>query len=498
MSNLSERLLESAAAVAALGSENSDFAILDDATVTAGLALVRDLHRNLQAYELGLAAEVARRSSHAFGNSGLARRNGSATPAIFIQSITGSSIDEATKLAKIGEMIVESELRTASAPGAEGDSDAPRDPNATDEPMGVGTQGTGDQFIAPLATAARSGDISVAAADAIRKGLGKPDDAVTAEQLRTAEAELLSDAGKVSPESLLKLARMARNALDLEAIERGAKRRQDIRYVRRWQRDGMSGGSWALPDEDGGAELHAALGLMLASRTGGPRFPETDAQGKTVVKSAEQVALEDPRTIEQVLADGFAQIVHLGLSADPSAVPATSRAAVRVMVSELVLEEQSGSALLEETLTPVTFAKLEQLLCADGRVGVLFDDHGELVNVGREHRFFTYRQRIGLGVRDGGCRYPGCDKPVSWTEAHHLREWAKDKGETDIGNGILLCRYHHMHIHDTGGEILRGESIGLPGTFWLKPGKQLDPTQTLIEMLSRNPLVNRLTASVGT
>ncbi len=497
MPNLSERLLESAAAVAALGSENSDFAILDDATVTAGLALVRDHQRNLQAYELGLAAEIARRSSHTFGNSGLARRNGSATPAIFIQSITGSSIDEATKLAKIGEMIVESDLRAASMLGTEGHPDAPQDPDAPDEPR-AGAQGAGDGPIAPLATAARSGDISVAAADAIRKGLGKPDDAVTVDQLRAAEAELLADAGKVSPESLLKLARMARNALDLEAIERGAKRRQDIRYVRRWQRDGMSGGSWSLPDEDGGAELHAALGLMLASRTGGPRFPETDEQGNTVVKSAEQVALEDPRTIEQVLADGFAQIVRLGLVADPSAVPAVSRSAVRVMVSELVLDEQSGSALLEENLTPITFAKLEQLLCADGKVGVLFDDHGELVNVGREQRFFTYRQRIGLGVRDGGCRYPGCDKPVSWTEAHHLRQWARDKGETDIGNGILLCRYHHMHIHDTGGEVVRGERIGRPGTFWLKPGKRLDPAQTLIEMPSRNPLVNRLTSDPRT
>jgi hypothetical protein len=473
MSDLAEQLLESASAVAALGALETDIAALDDASVVGGLAIVRDHRRNLQAYEVLLSAEVAKRSSHDFGNDGLARRNGSATPAIFIQSITGTSIDEATRLARLGSMVVDAQREAERVAAAASESGEATDATATSS-----------LETAPLATAAVSGAVSVDAAEAIRKGLGRPDDAVTLDHLRVAEAELLVQAHKISPEALLKLARIARNALDLEAVAAGQKRRADLRYVRIWKRDGMSGGSWALPDEDGGADIHTALRMFLASRTGGPRFPETDAHGNEVVKTAAEVALEDPREPEQVLADGFAQIFLNGLRVDPSVVPGAGRAPVRVIVPEQVLREERGSALLEDSLSAITFSKLEEFLCEGGVVGVLFDDDGQLINVGREQRLFTKRQRAGLGVRDGGCRYPGCDKPPSWTEAHHILQWARDRGKTDIAIGILLCRYHHMLIHDSKTEVIRDR-----GTYWLKPPKSVDPTQRLIEMPSKNPLV---------
>jgi len=461
MSNLAEQLLQSASAVAALGSEAAEIAALDDVQLADGMALVAEHRRDLQAYEILLSAQIAKRSSHDFGNDGLARRNGSATPAIFIQSITGSSMDEAVKLASLGTMLVDVEAEAEAQP-----------------------IGGAPPVISDLATAALSGAVSVDAAAAIRKGLGRPDEAVTAEQLREAETRLLTDAGKVSPEALLKLARVARNELDCEAIARGQKQRAEIRYVRSWQRDGMSGGSWRIPNEDGGSDIHYALQQLLASRTGGPRFPQTDVDGNEVVKSAAEVTLEDPRTFEQVLADGFVQIFLNGLRADPSVVPSAGRVPVRVMVTDTTLNSGSGSALLEGSLTAITFEKLGEYLCESGTVGVLFDDDNNVIDVGREQRLFTKRQRTGLGIRDGGCRYPGCDKPPAWTEAHHVREWARHGGCTDIVNGILLCRYHHMLIHETHSEIIREG-----GTYWLKPGKILDPTQTLIEMPSKNPLV---------
>jgi hypothetical protein len=481
MSNLAEQLMESASAVAALGASGSDLAALDDASVTAGMALVSHHRRNLQAYEVLLSAEIAKRSSHEFGNAGLARSNGSATSAIFIQSITGSSIDEATKLARLGEMLADSERQQST--DSRDNSHLTDAPPATG-PLAAGPFAAGPFATGPLATAAVAGDISVAAADAIRKGLGKPDAAITHEQLRTAETELLKQAGKVSPEALLKLARVARSELDLEAVARGQKQKAAMRYVRAWQRDGMSGGSWSLPDEDGGSEIHTALKLLLASRTGGPRFPETDANGEPIIKTAAEIALEDDRAPEHVLADGFAQIFLNGLRVDPSVVPGAGRAPVRVMVTAKVLQEERGTAILEGSMTAITFAKLEEYLCEGGKVGVLFDDDGKLIDVGREQRLFTKRQRTGLGVRDGGCRYPGCDKPPSWCEAHHIFQWVRDKGRTDTADGILLCRYHHMRIHESGAEITRDGA-----TYWLKPAKSVDPNQTLIEMPSKNPLM---------
>jgi Domain of unknown function (DUF222) len=457
MSNLAEALVGSAAAVAALGSCAADLSILDDDSVLAGMTLLRDHRRALQGYELALAAEIARRSHHALGYDGLARSRGSGTPAMFIQSMTGSSIEEAEKLARLGQSVVDAET-------------SPHDQTS-------------------VTAAAASGSISLDAADAIRRGIGQPDDAVTAAQLSELADELIARADAMTPESLLKAARRARNDLDLAAIERGEKQRRSIRYVRVWRRDGMSGGSWALPDEDGGIEIGNALKLLVATATNGPRFADVSERPGLAAPP-----LKDERPPEHIMADGFAQIFHNGLTVDPSIVPGAGRAPVRVIVQSDVLADRVangrdaspiGSAILEETLSAITFGTLQHYLCVGGTVGVLLNDTGQLVDVGREQRLFGKSQRMGLGVRDGGCRFPGCEKPPSWCEAHHVDYWARDSGATTVANGILLCRYHHMLIHTKGWQIVRDPS----GEYWLKPPKQRDPNQALLEMPSRNPLV---------
>jgi hypothetical protein len=487
MANISAELLGSAFAVAVLGNSAEKLALLDDDAVLTGMTLISNHERHLQSYKLALAAEIARRSSHELGYSGLARKHGAPTPTALIQSLTGDSLAEANKLALLGQSVVDDDAST-------------------------------------IIDAATSGKISVDAADAIRRGLGSPDEVVTAEQLSDEADKLIADADKnYSPEFLLKKARQARNALDLDSIEREQKQRSDIRYLKVWRKDGMSSGRWALPDEDGGIEIYNAVKLLVAKQTSGPRFVENragavkpsdsnesfDGESAGVSDDAAPIAhpstasttpqqspvpaqstvpqqLDDTRSFEQIMVDGFAQIFHNGLTADPSIVPGAGRAAVRVIVEEKVLKEKQGFAILEDSLSAITFSKLEEYLCEGGSIGVLFDDDGK-IDVGREQRIFTTRQRTALGVRDGGCRYPGCDKPPSWCEAHHIDFWARDVGKTDIENGILLCRYHHMLIHNNDWEILRRD-----GTYWLRRPKSIDPSQTLIEMPSKNPLVEAM------
>jgi len=55
--------------------------------------------------------------------------------------------------------------------------------------------------------------------------------------------------------------------------------------------------------------------------------------------------------------------------------------------------------------------------------------------------------RRALVVRDKHCRFPGCDIPAAWTDAHHIRHWA-DGGPTKLWNLILLCRRHHRCVHE--------------------------------------------------
>ena len=55
--------------------------------------------------------------------------------------------------------------------------------------------------------------------------------------------------------------------------------------------------------------------------------------------------------------------------------------------------------------------------------------------------------RRALALRDGGCRFPGCDRPPADCRGHHLRHWA-DGGQTALANLVLLCEPHHALVHE--------------------------------------------------
>ena len=57
----------------------------------------------------------------------------------------------------------------------------------------------------------------------------------------------------------------------------------------------------------------------------------------------------------------------------------------------------------------------------------------------------TRRQRRALEHRDGGCTFPGCTTPATWTDAHHLEPWPT--GPTTLANLALVCRRHHRLVH---------------------------------------------------
>ena len=73
---------------------------------------------------------------------------------------------------------------------------------------------------------------------------------------------------------------------------------------------------------------------------------------------------------------------------------------------------------------------------------------GEQLRLGRKTRKISPALRRALRFRDGGCQFPGCHR-VSHLDAHHVRHWV-DGGPTDLDNLVLLCRRHHVAIHDEG------------------------------------------------
>ncbi|MBA3409410.1 MAG: HNH endonuclease, partial [Geodermatophilaceae bacterium] len=67
---------------------------------------------------------------------------------------------------------------------------------------------------------------------------------------------------------------------------------------------------------------------------------------------------------------------------------------------------------------------------------------------------------------------PGCDRPISWTQAHHIVSWL-DGGRTSLDNGVLMCLFHHHEIEkaDWTVAIRRGRA-------WFTPPTWIDPART--------------------
>ena len=85
------------------------------------------------------------------------------------------------------------------------------------------------------------------------------------------------------------------------------------------------------------------------------------------------------------------------------------------------------------------------------------------LEVGRATRVVAPAQRAAQTGRDGGCRFPSCDRPVAWCDAHHLRHWLHG-GRTDLGNLVLLCRGHHHAVHEGGWRRHRHPDATLTAT----------------------------------
>ena len=115
---------------------------------------------------------------------------------------------------------------------------------------------------------------------------------------------------------------------------------------------------------------------------------------------------------------------------------------------------------------PLPATTLPTFLCDPVLYAALVDSLGVPIDMGRATRTTTPAQRRALTVRDGGCVFPGCDCPAAWTDAHHIRQWTRDEGPTDLDNVILLCRRHHRVAHRNGWNV---ELDGDGWTRWTTP-----------------------------
>jgi hypothetical protein len=130
-------------------------------------------------------------------------------------------------------------------------------------------------------------------------------------------------------------------------------------------------------------------------------------------------------------------------------------------------------------------AAARRMACDTGIIPAVYGSDSEILDFGRRTRTIPNGLRHFLVARDGGCTWPGCDRPPSYTEAHHREEWFKDQGETEPENLDLLCTHHHHKVHEGGWTMTIGHDTDHTPWFW--PPDDRPPLQGHRRPLLRKP-----------
>lgn len=426
--------------------------VLDDADLLSLKRSLGEIRRRLDAADALVSAEIAARSRPELGHDGLAQRLGARTPEKLIQRVAGVTARDARTQIRVGTLVTG---LTDAAPVA--------------------------PWLRTVAAAVSRGELSLDAADAIRLGLGDARSGVTVAALTEAAERLLREARELTVEKLGARAREYRVSLDSEHVADRERELYEKRYLRFIpQRDGSLRLDGML-DPESAAQVKGVYDAATSPRLGGPRFVDADA----VARADELMA--DTRTTEQIALDTFVELLRLGTLADVTTFIGARKPAVKVLVTQADLDRHSGMAFIEGQTEIVSVDTAERHMCESGVAPILFAD-GQVVNLGRELRLFSRAQRRGLAARDGGCIWPDCDRPPSWCEAHHIVEWSRD-GRTDIADGVLLCKHHHLLVHNNGWRVVREGS-----QYAIVPPASVDPSRTPHPVRTKSPALRRMLA----
>ena len=246
--------------------------------------------------------------------------------------------------------------------------------------------------------------------------------------------------------------------------------------------------------------------------SGGQLFAELDALGLAIVSEALDAGTPpspfDARRDDAEDADGDADGVvgsghqlderHLGAPRDAAARWALARtlgarradrlvslcaralaqgtAAAPAVVAPTVLLTMSLDNLLDgtgpppELLTRLTGGRLKVSTPTAQRLveqagarlrGIVLDDTGQILGVGRSTRVPPGWLREAITVRDGVCREPGCQTSAVVCDVDHAQPWHphadREAGATDIENLAALCRSANIRKERQGWYV-----YGLP------------------------------------
>ena len=327
--------------------------------------------------------------------------------------------------------------------------------NVADVPVGVGRarlalhQGLANR---PLVGAAfRAGDIGLEAATVVCSSIDALPGGVPVAMNTRIEQLLIDIARDEGTKAVVQRAMEIANRFDAD----GFQRQEELGRSRRWlhlirQHDGTLKVRGCL-DKEAGALVLAVLEPLAA--------PGPVNEG-----------LSDMRLSEQRNADALVQLCQLATPTLPEV--RGERPHMFVTTTLETLQRTTGCALgsLEGGYS-ISSSALRRIACDTNVIPVVLGSAGQPLDIGRATRIVPQGLRRALILRDGGCAFPGCDRPPLWCDAHHVDHWA-DGGKTELCNLALLCGHHHDRVHRDGWTI-----VMIDGRPWFIPPAWLDPEQ---------------------
>jgi hypothetical protein len=256
------------------------------------------------------------------------------------------------------------------------------------------------------------------------------------------ESSLLNTAREFSVGRFRNFCHHARHAADPEGYTREEVEAVEARSLT--FSTGEGGMVWlrGMLDPEGGAALRTAL-EPLAKRTG----------------------KDDVRKLDRRMGDAIVEAAHHLL--DNGLVPQRPQLQITTTMENLLDRVGAPAADLELSPLPISAKAVERMACDCNVTRIVLGADSMVIDVGRSRRVISPAQKRALNVRDKGCRWPGCDRPASWTSGHHLVYWTRG-GPTDLPNLCLLCHRHHWMVHEGGWQLVKadnGQFVTIPPAF---------------------------------
>ena len=296
------------------------------------------------------------------------------------------------------------------------------------------------------------GEIGASQAAIIASAIGDLPDETTPEQKQACEDTLIGDAGTYSLKDLRSPSKRITDQFkpepEVDQIENQSLERQEKDAWRRsefWMAndgDGTCRGGFRIPEAQAD-QLMAAIQAISAPKRD-HLHDHTPAAESYYDKDLEY---------RHRLGMGFAELCgHLPGDKLPGKGGLGATLIVRLDHDTLI---HGLKAATLSTGTRISASQARLMACNAGIIPQVFGGKSLPLDHGHEQRLFTKAQKQAQQARDGGCTFPGCEKPPEQCESHHWRmRWA-DGSETRLDDGVLICPFHHRTIHDNSGWAIR-------------------------------------------